>query len=107
MTKQRETRERVLELIEPLQVGDSIPSERQLSVDLSVSRLTVRAALEELVREGYLVRRRGAAFVARAPLQAASNWSSRAAVAECASASIARYSSINFIPKGVNAAPPP
>jgi GntR family transcriptional regulator len=65
LTKQRETRERVLELIEPLSVGDSIPSERQLGIDLSVSRLTVRAALDELVREGYLVRRRGAGtFVA-------------------------------------------
>jgi GntR family transcriptional regulator len=65
MTKQRETRERVLELIEPLDVGDAIPSERQLGVDLGVSRLTVRAALDELVREGYLVRRRGAGtFVA-------------------------------------------
>jgi GntR family transcriptional regulator len=65
MTKQRETRERVLELVETLGVGDSIPSERQLGVNLSVSRLTVRAALDELVREGYLVRRRGAGtFVA-------------------------------------------
>jgi GntR family transcriptional regulator len=65
LTKQRETRERVLELIEPLGVGDAIPSERQLGLDLSVSRLTVRAALDELVREGYLVRRRGAGtFVA-------------------------------------------
>ena len=65
MTKQRETRERVLELIEPLSVGDAIPSERQLGIDLGVSRLTVRAALDELVREGYLVRRRGAGtFVA-------------------------------------------
>jgi GntR family transcriptional regulator len=65
LTKQRETRERVLELIEPLSVGDSIPSERQLGIDLGVSRLTVRAALDELVREGYLVRRRGAGtFVA-------------------------------------------
>ena len=65
MTKQRETRERVLELIEPLSVGDAIPSERQLSSDLAVSRLTLRAALDELVREGYLVRRRGAGtFVA-------------------------------------------
>ena len=65
MTKQRETRERVLELIEPLGVGEAIPSERQLGVDLGVSRLTVRAALDELVREGYLVRRRGAGtFVA-------------------------------------------
>ena len=55
----------VLELIEALGVGDAIPSERQLGIDLSVSRLTVRAALDELVREGYLVRRRGAGtFVA-------------------------------------------
>ena len=59
MTKQAETRDRVLDLIEQLGVGDSIPSERQLSADLGVSRLTVRAALDELVREGYLVRRRG------------------------------------------------
>jgi len=65
VTKQRETRERVLELIEPLSVGAAIPSERQLGIDLGVSRLTVRAALDELVREGYLVRRRGAGtFVA-------------------------------------------
>jgi GntR family transcriptional regulator len=67
MTKQHETRERVLELIEALGVGDSIPSERQLGVDLSVSRLTVRAALDELVREGYLVRRRGAGTFVAAP----------------------------------------
>jgi len=60
MTKQRETRERVLDLIESLGPGDSIPSERQLSADLGVSRLTVRAALDDLVRDGYLVRRRGA-----------------------------------------------
>src|SRR6266849_3748505 len=65
MTKQNEARERVLDLIDRLGVGDAIPSERQLSADLGVSRLTVRAALDELVREGYLVRRRGAGtFVA-------------------------------------------
>jgi GntR family transcriptional regulator len=65
VTKQRETRESVLELIESLAVGAAIPSERQLGADLGVSRLTVRAALDELVREGYLVRRRGAGtFVA-------------------------------------------
>ncbi len=60
MTKQSETRERVLDLIEQLGVGEAIPSERQLSANLGVSRLTVRAALDNLVREGYLVRRRGA-----------------------------------------------
>jgi GntR family transcriptional regulator len=59
MTKQRETRDRVLELIEALGIGEAIPSERQLTADLGVSRLTVRAALDELVRDGYLIRRRG------------------------------------------------
>src|SRR5256885_8645481 len=60
VTKQSETRGRVLDLIEKLEVGEAIPSERQLSADLGVSRLTVRAALDQLVREGYLLRRRGA-----------------------------------------------
>jgi GntR family transcriptional regulator len=70
VSKQRETRERVLELIDELAVGDAIPSERQLGLDLGVSRLTVRAALDELVREGYLVRRRGAGtFVAEPKVQ--------------------------------------
>ncbi len=67
MTKQRQTREHVLELIGRLSVGDAIPPERQLSVELGVSRLTLRAALEELVREGYLVRRRGAGTFVSAP----------------------------------------
>ena len=40
VTKQSETRERVLDLIERLGVGDAIPSERQLSSGLGVSRLT-------------------------------------------------------------------
>jgi GntR family transcriptional regulator len=65
VTKERETRESVLDLIESLTVGQAIPSERHLSTDLGVSRLTVRAALDDLVRDGYLVRRRGAGtFVA-------------------------------------------
>ena len=60
MTKQSQTRDRVLDLIEQLEVGEAIPSERQLSTDLGVSRLTLRAALDDLAREGHLVRRRGA-----------------------------------------------
>ena len=66
MTKQREAREQVLELIETLEVGDAIPSERAAQPStLGVSRLTLRAALDELVREGRLTRRRGAGtFVA-------------------------------------------
>jgi GntR family transcriptional regulator len=66
VTKQREARDSVLELIETLDVGAAIPSERHLSADLGVSRLTVRAALDDLVRDGYLVRRRGSGtFVAQ------------------------------------------
>ena len=59
MSKQEETRDRVLDLIESLAVGQPIPAERQLAVDLAVSRLTVRAALDDLVRDGYLDRRHG------------------------------------------------
>src|SRR6478735_8860003 len=58
-TKQSETRNRILDLIEQLGVGDAIPSERQLCTDLGVSRLTVRAALDDLVRDGMLIRRHG------------------------------------------------
>ena len=59
MSKQVLTRQRVLELIDQLQVGEAIPSERRLSGDLGVSRLTLRAALDDLVRDGYLERRHG------------------------------------------------
>src|SRR2546421_12333501 len=59
VTKQSHTRQQVLDLIESLGVGEAIPSERQLSADLGVSRLTLRAALDELAREGYVIRRRG------------------------------------------------
>src|ERR671931_2484269 len=59
MTKQEQIRQRVVQLIQELGVGAAIPSERRLSSDLGVSRLTLRAALDDLVREGYLVRRPG------------------------------------------------
>src|SRR4051812_17060414 len=67
VTKQSETRRQVLDLIEQLGVGSAIPSERQLSVDLGVSRLTVRAALDGLAREGHLVRRRGSGTYVQQP----------------------------------------
>lgn len=67
MTKQSAARAQVLDLIEQLGVGSAIPSERQLSVDFGVSRLTVRAALDELAREGYLVRRRGSGTYVQQP----------------------------------------
>ena len=59
MSKQEDTRDRVLDLIELIQVGEPIPAERQLALELGVSRLTLRAALDELVRDGYLDRRHG------------------------------------------------
>ena len=59
ITKTTQARDQVIDLIETLGVGNAIPSERQLSAELGVSRPTLRAALDELVREGYLVRRRG------------------------------------------------
>jgi GntR family transcriptional regulator len=59
VSKQVLTRQRVLELIDQLQVGQAIPSERRLSAELGVSRLTLRAALDDLVRDGYLERRHG------------------------------------------------
>ena len=67
VTKQSQTRRQVLDLIAPLGVGTAIPSERQLSADLGVSRLTVRAALDDLAREGHLVRRRGSGTYVQQP----------------------------------------
>src|SRR5687767_15405541 len=67
ITKQSQTRDQVFDLIERIGVGQAIPSERRLSQDLGVSRLTVRAAIDELAREGYLVRRRGSGTFVREP----------------------------------------
>jgi GntR family transcriptional regulator len=46
--------------------GDSFPTERELVQKYGVSRITVRRALDELVREGYLIARQGkGTFVAK------------------------------------------
>ena len=58
-TKQAHVRDAVLELIGRLEVGEPIPAERRLAVDLGVSRPTLRAAIDELVRDGLLMRRHG------------------------------------------------
>jgi len=59
VSKQEQIRDRVMDLIESMEVGQAIPSERRLCEQLGVSRLTVRAALDDLVREGHLTRRHG------------------------------------------------
>jgi DNA-binding transcriptional MocR family regulator len=45
--------------IAPLDVGTALPAERQLAEEFGVSRMTLRRAVDDLVREGYLVRRQG------------------------------------------------
>ncbi len=42
-----------------LKAGDSIPSERELCEDLNISRMTLRAAINQLVRDGLLTRKHG------------------------------------------------
>lgn len=42
-----------------LNEGDLIPSEKVLSEEFNVTRMTVRSALTNLVQEGYITRRRG------------------------------------------------
>ena len=52
------------------QEGDLIPTEREICEAYNVSRITVRRAIDELVRDGYLVTRQGrGTFVARPKIQ--------------------------------------
>lgn len=43
-----------------VKVDEAIPTERDLAVDFDISRITVRKAVDGLVKEGLLTRRRGA-----------------------------------------------
>lgn len=63
--KSDRVRDRVLAMLEDLPIGEAIPAERKLAVELGVSRPTLRAVTDELVREGLLLRRQGSGtFVA-------------------------------------------
>jgi GntR family transcriptional regulator len=67
--KREQVREFLLGLIEVRSPGDAIPSERRLSAELGVSRPTLRAAVDELVATGQLVREHGRGmFVAPAKI---------------------------------------
>lgn len=62
----------IKELIEKgeLKPGDLIPSEREFSEQYSISRMTVRQAINNLVNDGYLSRQQGkGTFVARQKLE--------------------------------------
>jgi GntR family transcriptional regulator len=63
--KYHSIRDEILDLVAELNVGDALPPERTLAPRFGVSRMTLRRAVEELVREGRLTRRHGAGtFVA-------------------------------------------
>lgn len=57
--KRERVREFLLSLVETRGAGEAIPSERTLSAELGVSRPTLRAAVDELVATGLLVREHG------------------------------------------------
>jgi GntR family transcriptional regulator len=57
--KRAEVRERLRAMIRSRQPGDVLPSERNLSEALGVSRPTLRAAMSDLAKDGLLVREHG------------------------------------------------
>lgn len=62
--------ERLRAVVAGLQAGEKIPSEPQLAADFGVSRFTVAKAVEQLVRDGLILRKQGSGtFVAEAPLR--------------------------------------
>lgn len=67
--KRERVREYLLGLVDIRRPGDAIPSERTLCATLEVSRPTLRAAVDELVATGLLVREHGRGmFVAPAKI---------------------------------------
>ncbi|KAB2339514.1 GntR family transcriptional regulator [Actinomadura rudentiformis] len=58
-TKRRTVRRELLAMLDGLDVGDALPSERRLAETLGVSRPTLRAAIDDLVADGLLDRRHG------------------------------------------------
>ncbi|HEX2177433.1 MAG TPA: GntR family transcriptional regulator [Nocardioidaceae bacterium] len=65
-SKQRVVRDHLLSMRAGMTIGAPLPPERQLAQSLGVSRLTLRAAVQQLVAEGLLMRRQGSGtFVAQ------------------------------------------
>lgn len=60
-------RDGLMSMLEDLRPGGALPSERALSEQLGVSRMTLRRVLEDLAREGLLVRRHGRGTFAADP----------------------------------------
>jgi GntR family transcriptional regulator len=61
---------RLRDMVDSLPAGERLPSEPQLAKDFRVSRFTVAKAVEQLVKDGLIVRKQGSGtFVAEAPLR--------------------------------------
>src|SRR3954451_7394441 len=58
-SKQELAKDALLDLVDDLGVGSDIPPERRLAADLSIWRPNLRGAIEEVGREGLLLRRHG------------------------------------------------
>jgi GntR family transcriptional regulator len=67
LRKRDRAREHLLGLVESRAVGQPIPSERQLSAELEISRPTLRAVVDDLVRDGRLVREHGRGMFVGSP----------------------------------------
>lgn len=64
--KRQRIRTHLLDLVEETPVGHPVPGERQLCETLAVSRPTLRSVVDDLVRDGLLVRAHGrGVFVAK------------------------------------------
>ena len=74
-----QVRERLRDELSPLQPGTLIPTEARLEERFSVSRITIRRAIDDLVLDGMLVRQQGRGTFREAPklvheLNAITSW---------------------------------
>lgn len=67
LRKRDRAREHLIGLIEARAVGQAIPSERQLAAELGISRPTLRAVVDDLIRDGWLIRQHGRGMFVGSP----------------------------------------
>lgn len=67
MTKYHAIRDGLLDRLDAMAPGDPFPPERELALELGVSRMTLRRAIDDLVARGLVRRRHGAGVFALGP----------------------------------------
>lgn len=67
VTKYHAVRDKLLDRLEGMAVGEQLPAERDLAQQLGVSRMTLRRAIDELVARGAVRRRHGSGVFATGP----------------------------------------